>query len=131
MVILNMLPIKKVIQPKTNIGSLWFFSVIDSNVDNDSRAYEVRLPELEIRWLHLFSSGVFICDAHSVVFLQPFLQEKLQLYFAKPQQLMVLLSKLTDQNLSLIQNSAGMDNMMEQTIEITIEKMWESHLSEG
>ncbi|XP_023152802.2 GRIP and coiled-coil domain-containing protein 2-like isoform X2 [Amphiprion ocellaris] len=46
-------------------------------------------------------------------------------YFSNPQQLVGLLSDLTDLNLSQNQNSTGEDNILEQTTELASEKMKE------
>ncbi|XP_041863588.1 cilia- and flagella-associated protein 100-like isoform X2 [Melanotaenia boesemani] len=50
-------------------------------------------------------------------------EEKLELYFSDPQQVMDLMMELTDQVLSLIHNSTEVDKVLEDTIEITINKM--------
>lgn len=51
------------------------------------------------------------------------LQDKLEPYFSDPRELMVLMSELTDQNLSLIHNITRMDKTVEHTFEVTIKKM--------
>ncbi|XP_051249432.1 cilia- and flagella-associated protein 100-like [Dicentrarchus labrax] len=55
-------------------------------------------------------------------------EDKLELYFSDPQQLLVLMTDLTDQNLSLIQNSTRMDETLEelqQTFETASKEMKE------
>ncbi|XP_044022031.1 cilia- and flagella-associated protein 100-like isoform X2 [Siniperca chuatsi] len=55
-------------------------------------------------------------------------EEKLELYFSDPQQLLDLQTELTEQNLSLIQNSTRGDETLEelrQNIETTLKKMKE------
>lgn len=51
------------------------------------------------------------------------LQDKLELYNFDPLEVIVLLSELTDQNLSLIHNITRMDKKMEHIFEVTIKKM--------
>lgn len=51
------------------------------------------------------------------------LQDKLELYNFDPLEVIVLLSELTDQNLSLIHNITRMDKKMEHAFEVTIKKM--------
>lgn len=53
-------------------------------------------------------------------------QEEPQLYFTDPQQLLDLLTELTEQNLSLIQNSARVEETLEElraAIKVTQQKM--------
>ncbi|XP_031615801.2 cilia- and flagella-associated protein 100-like isoform X1 [Oreochromis aureus] len=52
-------------------------------------------------------------------------EDKLEPYFSDPRELMVLMSELTDQNLSLIHNITRMDKTVEHTFEVTIKKMKE------
>ncbi|XP_076745232.1 cilia- and flagella-associated protein 100 isoform X2 [Maylandia zebra] len=52
-------------------------------------------------------------------------EDKLELYNFDPLEVIVLLSELTDQNLSLIHNITRMDKKMEHTFEVTIKKMKE------
>eukprot|EP00064_Thunnus_orientalis_P007785 superscaffoldBa00000883_g7807 len=54
---------------------------------------------------------------HHVV-SSPLLQEKLELYFFDPQQLLDLVMELTDQNLSLIQNSTRRNDSLEELLQL-------------
>uniref|UniRef100_I3JC95 DUF4200 domain-containing protein n=1 Tax=Oreochromis niloticus TaxID=8128 RepID=I3JC95_ORENI len=52
-------------------------------------------------------------------------EDKLEPYISDPRELMVLMSELTDQNLSLIHNITRMDKTVEHTFEVTMKKMKE------
>ncbi|XP_047463428.1 cilia- and flagella-associated protein 100-like [Mugil cephalus] len=64
-------------------------------------------------------SNTLVTDSN----LESDIDSELQLYFSEPHQLMDLLSKMTDQNLSLVQNATRIDKKLEETIEITRKKM--------
>lgn len=69
--------------------------------------------------MHLFGAG------HLYALWHP-LQEEPMLYFTNPEQLLVLLNELEEQNLSLIQNSRETEEALEeygQIMEATRKKM--------
>lgn len=69
------------------------------------------------------ATAIFIRRLYLQCSLTLSLQDKLELYNFDPLEVIVLLSELTDQNLSLIHNITRMDKKMEHTFEVTIKKM--------
>lgn len=112
---------------------LWPFRITDSKPDSDSSEYEVSFPKLKIstkqdlnsRFEFYFS----VCSPQCFCLTPPclsLLQDEPELYFTNPQQLLDLVTELTEQNLSLIQNSTRVEETLEelqQSLEITRKKM--------
>ncbi len=100
---------------------LWYFRITDSKLDCDNSEHEVSFPEA----LPLFICTAYLQCSQCGVTL-PLLQDKLELYFSDPHQLLDLVMELTEQNLSLIQNSVRVDETLEelrQAAETTLKKM--------